>query len=599
MATTQLPKSKLTRETFAQGIKTIAKYLRPHRRMLVWLTLGGVADAVVQAFVPLVSGKIFDAIIAVQKNPAISLRAFFSLIAIWSALQLGDNVAQWKISLVNSNLSTRLEAEYIANGFKKLVEMPISFHVSKKHGDTTDRISRAASWLENIVGNVLLYLLPMFLSIFTALAIAFTINVGLSLVLIAAILIYSLILWRAVPRLAGLNVRMHKAYNRAYGDTYDALDNIREIKLAATEQMEQKKIWRSFVDRAAAFWNDLNEVQQRLSIGQRVIVTLTQFSIFVISVFLVRNGSITPGQLVAFNGYAAMMLGPFVTLGRNWQVVQNGLTAIVRAEKILDTPTENYQPKNAVVLKKLKGEVEFNNVSFNYKGGNPILKHISFHVRPGQKIALVGESGVGKTTIIDLLAGFYFAQSGKVSIDGTDVRRLDLTAYRSHLGVVPQEPTLFNDQVGKNIAYGNDKASEKDIITATQEAHADDFINNFPQKYKQVVGWRGVKLSIGQKQRIALARAFLRKPDILILDEPTSALDAKSEHLIKTALHKLMEGRTTFIIAHRLSTVREVDTILVLKDGAVAERGNHTELLKIPNGIYRNLFELQTGFTEE
>ena len=267
----------------------------------------------------------------------------------WGALQLGDNIISWQSSLENSALSSRLEAEYMANGLGKLLELPIAFHVSKKHGDITDRIARASSWLENIVGNVLLSLFPNFLSIIIAIAIAFTINYVLALILVVAILIYGVVLWSAVPRLADLNLRMNKAYNRAYGDAYDSLDNIREIKLAATERQEKNKVWRSLVDRAVKFWMELNEVQQRLSIGQRIIVTLTQLSIFIISIFLVRNGTLTPGQLVAFNGYAAMMLGPFVQLGRYWQVVQNGLTAIVRSEKILETPTEIYQPKDAVV----------------------------------------------------------------------------------------------------------------------------------------------------------------------------------------------------------------------------------------------------------
>jgi ABC-type multidrug transport system fused ATPase/permease subunit len=224
------------------------------------------------------------------------------------------------------------------------------------------------------------------------------------------------------------------------------------------------------------------------------------------------------------------------------------------------------------------------------------LKGISFHARAGQKIALVGESGVGKTTIIDLLSGFYFPQKGKILIDGIDIKKMNLRNYRSRIGIVPQEPTLFNDTIEANIRYGNPGKSAEEMVTACREAYAQDFIEAFPKKYKKIVGWRGVKLSIGQKQRIALARAFLRSPDILVLDEPTSALDAKSEHLIKASLEKLMAGRTTFIIAHRLSTVREVDLILVLKDGAIVEQGTHDALVQVPGGIYRGLYEMQTGF---
>jgi subfamily B ATP-binding cassette protein MsbA len=326
---------------------------------------------------------------------------------------------------------------------------------------------------------------------------------------------------------------------------------------------------------------------------------VTQITIFVISIFYVQHGTMTPGELVAFNGYAAMMLGPFVSLGQQWQTIQNGIVAIVRAENILTLPTEKYIPNNAIAPAKLAGEVAFDNVSFGYSKGGEILKNISFHIKPGEKVALVGESGVGKTTIIDLLSGFYFPQEGHITIDGIDIKKMNLTNYRSHIGVVPQEPALFNDTIESNILYGNPKRSNKEMIEAAKEAYANDFIEGFKKKYKTIVGWRGIKLSIGQKQRIALARAFLRDPDILVLDEPTSALDARSEELVKISFRKLMAGRTSFIIAHRLSTVREADKILVLKDGQVAEMGNHAELVKLPNGVYRSLYELQTGFTAQ
>ncbi len=592
------PGRSLTRETFIAGIRVIGRQLKGHKSVIVLLVVLSVVDAAAQAFVPLVAGKIFDAIIALATNQFALLTPVFVLIGVWLALQMSSNIINWQVSFNNQKIGAILEAEYIAKGFGKIFEMPLSFHVSRKQGDVSDRITRAAGWLDNLVTNVAITLLPNFLSIFIALIVTLFINIKLTLLLCFAIAIYIAILWRSLPRIAGLQQRMHRAYNRAYGDAYDAMGNIREIKHAATETLEQKKVQNAFVNRAARFWYELSSIFQRLTFSQRILVTLTQLSIFAASVFLVRNGTITPGGLVAFNGYAAMIFGPFVVLGNNWQTIQNGMVAIVRAEKLLNFPTENYEPKNAVVPKKLRGEVAFENVYFSYKeqGGEEILKGISFSVKAGERVALVGESGMGKTTIIDLLSGFYFPQEGRITVDGTDIKRMNLRAYRARIGVVPQEPTLFNDTVEANLRYGNPEKSRADMVRATKEAHAADFIESFPKKYRQVVGWRGIKLSIGQKQRIALARAFLRDPDILILDEPTSALDARSEHFIKQSLRKLMEGRTTFIIAHRLSTVREVDKILVLKDGKIVEQGRHDELVKVPHGIYRSLYELQSGF---
>lgn len=590
-------KKNINRKTFFDGIKIIAKYLAPFKNTLVLLTVLGLIDATASALVPLISGKVFDAIISIAKNSFTPLVSVFTLIGFWTILQLISNIINWWTGSKNEKISTFLGAEYTASAFGKLLELPFVFHATQKHGNVGDKINRAASWLENIVSNVLLNLLPSFLSIVIALIIAFFLKWQLALVLIAAIIIYTFILLKSVPRIAGLQKRMHHAYNRAYGDAYDALGNVREIKQAATEKQEQKKIRGNFITRAAQFWIDVNTIFQRLNLSQKMLVTLTQLSIFILSIFFVKNGQMTPGELVAFNGYAAMILGPFVILGRNWQTIQSGIVAIVRTEKIITQPTEIYKPVGAISPEKLKGEVEFNNVHFAYKASQETLRGISFHAYPGQKVALVGESGVGKTTIIDLLTGFYFPQKGDITIDGVDIKKMNLTKYRSRIGVVAQEPALFNDTVKKNILYGNPEKSEAEMITAAKEAHAHDFIESFPKKYEQIVGWRGIKLSIGQKQRIALTRAFLRNPDILILDEPTSALDAKSEHLIKTSLRKLMEGRTTFIIAHRLSTVRETDLILVLKEGKIIEQGKHQELIKIPKGVYRSLYELQVGFT--
>jgi len=590
------PSSGINRDTFFSGAAIIARQLRPYKKILIWLSVFGLLNATAQAFVPLIAGKIFDAIIKISQDPATLLMPFIALLAIWAALNLASNVISWWTGFQNDKLSTIMLAEYTAEGFGKLFEMPLGFHTMQKQGDTSDRINRAANWLDQIVSNVLLSLLPSFLSIGVALIITYFINWQLTLVLLAAIVIYAGILWSAVPRLSGLQKRMHRAWNRAYGDAHDALGNIREIKQAATEKQERKKIRRNYIDRAAQFWVDLNTIFARLTFAQKMLVTLTQLSIFIISIFFVRNGTLSPGGLVAFNGYAAMILGPFVLLGQQWQTIQNGFVALVRADKLLSQPVEKYNPVGGISPKKIDGDVEFRDVRFAYKTSNETLKGISFHAMPGQKIALVGESGVGKTTIIDLLSGFYFPQKGHILVDGIDIKKLNLREYRSRIGTVPQEPTLFNDTIEANIRYGNPGKSREDMIAACKDAYAQEFIESFRKKYKTIVGWRGVKLSIGQKQRIALARAFLRGPDILVLDEPTSALDAKSENLIKASFEKLMQGRTTFIIAHRLSTVREADLILVLKNGEIVEQGNHAVLTKLPNGVYRGLYEMQTGF---
>jgi ABC-type multidrug transport system fused ATPase/permease subunit len=301
----------------------------------------------------------------------------------------------------------------------------------------------------------------------------------------------------------------------------------------------------------------------------------------------------TIGELVMFNGYAFMLFAPFVRLGHNWSVVQNGLIALEWAEEILTTPKEIYLPANAVILSEIKGAVEFKNVSFSYKKGQAVLENLNLTVNPGEIIALVGESGVGKSTLVDLISGYYFSGKGKVLVDGRNIKNFDLKFLRSKIAVVPQEVVLFNDTIRTNIKYGNFNASDKKIIRAAEQSRCSEFIEKFPRKWNQIVGERGIKLSVGQKQRVAIARAILRNPKILILDEPTSALDAQSEKFVTEALEELMKGRTTFIIAHRLSTIRKANRILVLENGRIVEEGNHSDLTKIENGVYRRFYELQ------
>lgn len=305
----------------------------------------------------------------------------------------------------------------------------------------------------------------------------------------------------------------------------------------------------------------------------------------------------TIGQLVMFNGYSAMFFGPFVRLGTNWQWFQNGLVNLQKAEEMLKQPPENYNPKNPVKIDDIKGGIEFKNVSFSYADKKKmILEEVNFKAAAGEVIALVGESGVGKTTLIDLISFYHPPKKGKVLIDGIDNRKIDLKFLRKKVAIVPQDIVLFNDTVKNNIRYGSFSATDENIIWAAKMAHADHFIKAFPKKYEQIVGEKGIKLSTGQRQRIALARAFLRNPKILILDEPTSALDAVSEKYIQNSLEKLMKSKTTFIIAHRLSTVRKADKIIVLEKGRIVETGKHQNLIEKENGIYRKLYELQIGF---
>ncbi len=587
----------MKKEFTIKGIKIIFNYLAKHKRDLVLLSILGVISAIANGSVPYLIGRLFDSILkpsTIFIGAQIEIPLFLFFIFIWLIVQLATDIVDWRSSIKREAIRENIWGDYIVNGVARILEFPISFHKNQKMGGVMDKIDRAANFLNTIIDNII-NLTPKFLSIFVAFLITLFIKPLLSFVLLSGAALCVVILIKLVLPAAKFQKETHKAYNKMFGDAYDAVINVQAIKQVVAEKYEHKKVYKSKV-KSEKLWKQLTQIWQGLNFYQRLIILTTQLIVFSVSIFLIQKNQMTIGELIMFNGYAVMFFTPFARLGYDWQTIQNGLVAIERSEKILNLPKENYEPQRAVILSEIKGEIIFENVSFSYyKKHKKILDEISFRVRPGEIAALVGESGVGKSTIIDLISGFYFSQKGKVLIDGHNIKNLNLKFLRSKIAVVPQEVILFNDTIRNNIAYGKFLATDIEIKEAAEKSHSNEFIESFPKKYNQIVGERGIKLSVGQKQRVAIARAILRDPRILILDEPTSALDAKSEKFIQESLEKLLQGKTTFIIAHRLSTVRKADKILVIKDGKIVEHGNHKELIQIPNGHYRHLYELQIG----
>ncbi len=309
--------------------------------------------------------------------------------------------------------------------------------------------------------------------------------------------------------------------------------------------------------------------------------------------FLVQSNEMTVGELFSFVLYTPFIGFSIGGLGDIYSQLQRSIGASERLLEILKEKDEAEERNFPPV--KLQGKIEFDGVSFAYptRKDFQVLKDLHFQVEPGEKVALVGQSGSGKSTIINLLLRFYAVEDGAIKVDGKSIQEFNLTAYRKNLGIVPQEVILFGGTIRENISYGKPAATFEEIQEAARQANALDFIESFPEGFDTLVGERGVKLSGGQRQRIAIARAILKNPSILILDEATSSLDAQSEVLVQQALEKLMEGRTTIVIAHRLSTIKKVDRIFVIQEGRLAEMGSHLELSALSNGIYRNLLTLQ------
>lgn len=585
---------KLTKEKLITGIKVIIKHLSSYRKEVVFLSIISIAIALIDGVVPFLAGSFFDSLTGKLPTMPI-LNSSLAILVMWIILQIITSFLGWISSLRSSKLGVDVYTDYIIRGYGALLELPMSFHKKHKIGNITNKINRAAYAVENIPKNYVIDLAPQFLSIIVGFGLIFYISPIFSLVQLIGLVVYLLIMVFLIQKVALLQEQVHVRENRAFGDIYDTVTNAYTVKSSVTEKYEQGKMRRDFKGNIYAPWLKMTQVWEKLSFTQKLVVSGTQATIFFLSIVMVKNGDITLGNLFAFNAYAAMFFGPFVRLGHNWQFIQNGLIQINFAEKIISTKKEIYEPVTSTKVKEISGAVKFKNVSFYYEIDKPVVSNINFEVNPGEVVALVGKSGEGKSTLVDLISGYHFAKKGKITIDGHNIKDFNLKFLRSHIAVVPQEVVLFNDTIEKNIKYGNFDAPQKSLEQAAQKAHALEFIEKFPKKWRQVVGERGVKLSVGQKQRVAIARAILRNPKILILDEPTSALDAESESFITKALEELMKGRTTFIIAHRLSTVRRADKILVFKDGQIVEMGKHDELIQKEGGVYRHLYELQIG----
>jgi subfamily B ATP-binding cassette protein MsbA len=370
----------------------------------------------------------------------------------------------------------------------------------------------------------------------------------------------------------------------------ETITGIRIVKAFAMEHYERDR----FVQVNNTLFNAFMKRFKVRALSNPMMETLGGFGVCAIVYYggsQVVSGHSTPGTFFSFMAALLMLYEPIKRINEVNLTIQEGVSAGERIFSLLDTPADVKDRPGAAVLQTVRQDIVYDNVSFAYEG-EPGLKDISLRVRTGEAIAIVGESGVGKSTLLDLLPRFYDVTSGRILIDGTDVRDLTQRSLREQIGIVTQQTILFDDTIRNNIAYGRPDLPLENVIAAAKAAHAHDFISILPNSYDTLIGENGIKLSGGERQRIAIARALLKNPPVLILDEATSNLDSDSEKAVQSALEELMKGRTTLVVAHRLSTIRNVDRIYVLMDGRIAEEGSHDELLA-RNGEFARLYNMQ------
>lgn len=475
--------------------------------------------------------------------------------------------------------------------YSKIIWLPLPFYDSRRVGELMSRITSDVSILYDTFTFTLAELLRQILIL--------VIGIPLLIVLYPKLTIFMLLTF---PLLIIAALFFGKFIRKLSKKTQDQLATANVVVEETLQSVTVVKAFTNEVFEINRYKNSLAEVIKtaiRTSRYRGAFISFTIVALFggIVAVgwfgaLMVQTGEVQLGELFSFIIYTVFIGGSIAGLGDIYSQLQKSIGASERILEILETADEKPEVSTAI---KLQGKIEFNNVQFAYptRPDVQVLKGINISIRPGEKVALVGPSGSGKSTIINLLLQFYQPSAGTILVDDLIAPRYNLHAYRSNLGVVPQEVILFGGTIRENIAYGKPGASEAEITDAAHKANAWEFIESFPDGLDTVVGDRGVKLSGGQRQRVAIARAILRNPAILILDEATSSLDAHSEKLVQDALENLMQNRTTLVIAHRLSTIRKVDTILVIKEGVIAEAGNHAELSARHNGIYSNLLKLQ------
>ncbi|MBP9668753.1 MAG: ABC transporter ATP-binding protein [Candidatus Pacebacteria bacterium] len=575
-----------------KAARVLLTFITENRAQAWVLLLLGLTSALLGAVVPYAVGRFVDGLISLGSETPVS---WYVPLSLWFLVTLCSALIDWVLGLRATKLGNHVYATSAHRWYSYLLGLPISFHKEQKGGETLNKISRSSGYASQLVDNILLNIGPQILSMVIGICFALFLQPILAGVIIFGMVVYATVSIRAALPLAQLQLANNKAWHEAYGDTYDLLGSIHAVKQATAEGFAERKMYEGFVVKASVASNTSEMIWVKIRFFQRLSVVFTQLAVFAGSVWFVTSGDLSVGSLVALNGYSAMVFGPLASLAMNWNTIQNGLTNIYEVQGILSRDQEVYERAGAPTAQG--GAVVFDHVSFAYPDApeRTVLRDVSFSIHDGETVAFVGESGVGKSTAIELMGGYYFPMSGHVRVGNVSTSDVSLRQLREMIAVVPQEPVLFNDTVLNNIRFGRRSASDEEVVAAAQQAFAHDFIDSFPEKYEQLVGERGVKLSVGQKQRIAIARAILRNPKILILDEPTSALDAKTESQITASLEQLMQGRTTIIIAHRLSTVRKASNIVVFEEGTVAEQGTHQELIQKNDGVYKKLYEYQIG----
>lgn len=567
-------------------VKRFLPFMRPYvvRLIVAGLLVSGVA--LINLALVRLAGTLWD-IITVQHDAdkmTRSIGSFLGLVIFQGLCSMGH-------SYLTAWVSQEVVADFRKHIFGHLQTLTVSFFSRRRTGELLSRLMNDVTVIQSVMTETPIDGVKQVVTFVGGITFLLLMNWRLCLLILILLPLLVLVAKIFGRRLKSLSTSIQDHTAALSTLVEEVISGIRIVKSFVQTQREQAR----FADQVDQTLHLTLRRAQIMAVFIPVISLLTFSSATAVLWYggrQVIDGIVTPGDLFAFVLFAGILIGPFSSAARVFAQIKEAQGATQRVFEILDAQPDICDRSDAQTLVTVDGHVRVEGVNFSYDARHPVLSNLSFEAKPGELVALVGPTGAGKTTVINLLHRFYDPTEGSITIDGNDLRHVTVESWYRQIALVPQETILFGGTILDNIRYGNMAANEAAVVEASKAAHAHDFITSLPDEYQTVVGEKGINLSGGQRQRVAIARAILKNPRILLLDEATSSLDTESERLVQEALQRLMEGRTTFVVAHRLSTIQRADRILVLDKGKLVEEGNHAQLMA-RNGLYHYLYTIR------
>lgn len=589
---------------------TIKGLLNPHRTQLWWGLLAIAGESAADVLAPWPLKIVLDSVLRGRGTKGwvdsflkdtfhgdLQQILIFACIAVL-AIAVMDAICSYADKYITTSIAQWVTHDLRRMLYTRVQKLSLTYHDTAKTGDLISRVTSDIDSVQTFIVSGLLGILVNVITVIGMIIAMLCINWKFTLIALAVMPVLAVIVfvYTKKAKVAGRDVRKHES--KLVSVIQEVLGSIRVVKAFSREEYEVERLEGESLETVESALK-ARALKAKLVPLVNIITACGTAAVLYYGSMLSLDGDISPGDIVIFISYLTAMYKPIKELSKIMDSYTKAQVGYERIQEITENEEVMRDAPGAITAPPLKGNIDFERVWFQYEANHPILKEVNLHVDAGTMVALVGPTGSGKSTLVNLIPRFYDPSRGFVKIDGHDVSKLKQKSLREQISLVLQDTVLFSGTIWDNISYGRPEATQKEIVAAAEAANALEFINKLPQKFNTVVGERGMTLSGGQRQRIAIARAIIREAPILILDEPSSGLDAQSEQMVFEALDKLMEGKTSVVIAHRLSTIRKAAKIFVLKDGEIVESGTHDELMQNPAGVYRELHDIQFNKQED